>query len=382
VKERQTCDILIVGGGVIGLSIARELHKRGARQITVIDQGKCGREASWAAAGMLGPQAEADDLDSPFFKLCLESRDIYPRFAEDLLAETGIDIELDRTGTLALAFNEVDSQQLMDRYHEQRDAGLVSETLSAEELARREPYISAGAQIGLLFENDWQVENRKLVEALTRYAELSGIDLIEDTAIRALSVGNGRVSGAETTAGRYEARTTVLTTGAWTSFIKLGDAALPFMVEPVRGQIIVLRPSEKVFVHVVHTPRGYIVPRADGRFLVGSTSEHVGFDKSVTHNAAEKLLEAACETSPFFKSVEISDHWSGLRPSASDEMPVLGEIGGMRDLFVATAHYRNGILLAPVTARLAAERLVGGLTSKYFGHFGPGRFHARGAGGN
>ena len=372
-------EILIVGGGVIGLSIARELHKRGAGSIRVVDQGTCGRGASWAAAGMLTPQSEADE-EGPFLKLCSESRDLYPQFAEELLEETGIDVELDRTGTLAVAFDDADARELEERYQRQRDLSLTVESLTRQELLSREPHLSRDLSMGLFFPNDWQVENRKLVEALQRYAVLNGIELIENITVGSLSIKKGRVTGAVTSAGVINAGCTVIATGAWTSLIKLGDAPLPLSVVPVRGQMIVLEPNGHTLDYVVHSRRGYIVPRRDGRLWVGSTTEHVGFDAAVSDEAWRTLSDAARDMLPCLDGAEIVDHWAGLRPFAADGLPILGEIEGVDGLFVATGHYRNGILLAPLTAKLSAEFLLDERASRYFDEFGISRFQARRAG--
>ena len=359
-KDKLSTDreVLIVGGGVIGLSIARELHKRGIGGVTVLDAGSCGREASWAAAGMLGPQAEADGT-GPFFDLCCASRDLYPQFVSELFDETGIDVELDTTGTLSLAFNEEDGNELLRRYAWQRDAGLAIESLSRDEVIRAEPYTSTAVTFGLFFPDDWQVENRKLVTALRQYAELNEIRLLENTTADQLIFENGQVTGVYTAAGELRADVTLLTAGAWSSQIKLGDGNMPIEVRPVRGQIITLTPPERSFRHVVYTHRGYIVPRIDGRLLVGSTTEHVGFSKDVTALAAAGLRSVACEISPSFSDLTVADHWSGLRPYSAGGMPVLGCIEDIKGLFLATGHYRNGILLAPITAKLMAGLVLG-----------------------
>ena len=372
------CDTLIIGGGVIGLSIARALHKRGQRKIFVVDKSEAGSEASWAAAGMLGPQAETDEL-GPFFEMCHESRDMYPGLAADLLRETGVDVELDRTGTLALAFDDQDAAELLARYRRQRDAGLEVELLSSEEVQRLEPFVSASVQMGLFFPGDWQVENRILVEALLKYARLNGINIREHTAVERLIVENGRITGAEVDKVRISARATVVATGAWTSLIKVGHADMPFAVEPVRGQIVCLRTDAGRFKHVIHSRRGYLVPRADGRILAGSTSEHAGFENVVTENAVEDLRNMAIEISPFL-DLETHEVWSGLRPFIVDGYPVLGALPGIRGVLIATAHYRNGILLAPLTAEIVAENIVGGVESKYLKLFAADRFSKRSVG--
>ncbi len=366
-------DVLIIGGGVIGLSIARELHLRGVGSITVLEKGVCGEEASWAAAGMLGPQAEADQM-GPMFEMQCESRDLYPDFAAALHEETGVDIELDRAGTLYLAFDDADTVHLKKRFEWQRAAGLPVEELTAADAMREEPEIADAVQGALYFPGDWQVENRKLVEALQRFAELNGIEVREQEPAENVLVEDGKVTGVETASGKYPAGRVVLATGAWSSHIKIGDELLPFAVEPVRGQILALHSEGRMFRHVIYSRRGYLVPRAGGRLLIGSTSENVGFDRSTTSSAESKLREAANEISPALADLRVMDQWSGLRPMAPDGLPVLGEIAGAKGLFVATAHYRNGILLAPATAQIVADFLIDGLRSRYLEHFGPDRF--------
>ncbi len=362
-------EILIIGGGVIGLSIARELHKRGVGRITLVDKGVCGEESSWAAGGMLGPQAEANE-GGAFFDLCSASRDLFPALAAELLDETGIDIELDCGGTLYLAFTDEDVTEVHKRFRWQRQAGLAVEHLSSEAVRRTEPYISPDVRGALFFPNDWQVDNRNLVTALKRYLENAGIGIRENTCVDSLIVEGGMVIGARTAAGNIFADRTVLATGAWTSLIKLGLADFTVKVEPVCGQIICFRSRPGLFKHVVYSRRGYIVPRADGRILAGSTTENVGFEKAVTDAARAGLRKMAEEISPFLGTLPVVDSWCGLRPFAADGMPVIGEIAG---LFLASGHYRNGILLAPLTAKLAAANMIDGEDSEFFKPFTPGR---------
>lgn len=372
-------EVLIIGGGVIGLCIARELHKQGIEKITVLEKGSCGKEASWAAGGMLGPQAEANE-GGIFFDLCSASRDLYPQFAAELLDETGIDIELERSGTLYLAFNDSDANELSERFQWQRDRGLEVERLSAEDARRIEPFISPDVREALYFPNDWQVENRKLLTALRNYAEMNGIELCESNHVEALTVESGRVCGVETGRDVFRAEKTILATGAWTSLIKLGDLDIPLNVEPVRGQIVTFQTAKRLFQRVIYSGRGYLVPRADGRILAGSTSEHVGFDKNITEDAAGKLREMASELAPSTAGLAITDHWSGLRPVSSDGLPVIGQFSGIKDLTLATAHYRNGILLAPITAKVICENVISGGSSKFLAAFGPDRFRFQTAG--
>lgn len=372
-------EVLVIGGGVIGLSIARELHKHGLKRITLLEKGVCGEGASWAAAGMLSPQVEAD-APTAFFDLCCSSRDLYPAFADELFDETGIDVELDQTGTLYLAFSEDERAEICNRFRWQDKAGLAIEILSENELRNAEPAVSDDVCEAAFFPNDWQVENRKLINALRRYAELNNIEIRENTHIKKLLVEGDRVIGAETDTELVTAGITVVATGAWTSLIKLGDVEMPVNVEPVRGQIIAFRAPKHLFRHVVCNSSGYLVPRNDGRILAGSTSEKVGFDKTVTDSAASQLKEMARNLVPEISALEVTDRWAGFRPFSIDGLPILGSMSGLENVFFATAHYRNGILLAPLTAELTAKRLAAGIDSKYFTEFGADRFRLRGIG--
>jgi glycine oxidase len=369
----MTSDVLIIGGGVIGLSVARELHKKGVRQITLVDKSVCGKESSWAAAGMLGPQAEANE-NGLFFDLCCASRDLFPKLADELLDETGIDIELDRTGTLYLAFTDEDARILHERFRWQRKADLPIEHLSADATLHAEPLVSHDVRGSLFFPHDWQVENRKLLAALRRYAELNGTQIVENCSVKSLIVESGRVIGAETNDGVIHAVKTVLTTGAWTSLIKLASYETPIKVEPVRGQIIAFQTDERMFRHVIYSRNGYIVPRMDNRILAGSTTEYVGFDKSTTDEAAQNLHAMAVRIAPRIGEFNITDQWSGLRPFTGDGLPMIGSLAGIDGLFVATAHYRNGILLAPVTAKIVADEVVDGVNAADIKTFSPNRF--------
>jgi len=375
-------DILIVGGGIIGLSLAWSLRKCGVDKITILEQNECGREASSAAAGILAPQAEADCADD-FFRFCQESRDLYPQFAEDLFSETDVDVELDRTGTLYLAFTEKDAEELGNRYTWQKNANLSVEKLSAKEVLEIEPNVSSDVLFGLRFPLDWQVENRKIIEALIKLLPkqkgsvqkpVNSDGSFSGTARRLLLEGD-RVMGVETDLGVLSAPIVVIASGAWTSLIEdkfnlLSD----IKIKPMRGQMLAFNDNYKLFRHVIYSPRGYLVPRKNNRILVGATVEDVGFDSRTTGAGAASLLNTAFEIAPEFKNLSLKKTWAGLRPFAADGLPVLGAIPEIENLFIATAHYRNGILLAPKTAEILADKIVGNVESKYLEIFNPRRF--------
>ncbi|MDQ3649555.1 MAG: glycine oxidase ThiO [Acidobacteriota bacterium] len=389
-KESQgEADVIVIGGGVVGLAVAREIARRG-RRVTIIEVGQHpGKESSHAAAGMLAPQAEADTDDS-FFQLQRASRDIYPKFAEELRAETGRDIQLDQTGTLYLAFTDEDEQELERRYTWQTRAGLPIEHLSAQATRELEPSISPHVRGALRFPSDWQVETRHLVAALVAAVELFGVNLLTETGASGLRVGStGHIEGVDTERGLLKAGAVVIAAGAWSSQIpfsitesagrnssasSMTPAPHPH-VAPVRGQMLCYRQCSVVpFVrHVIYTPRGYIVPRRDGRILAGSTTEHVGYRSGVTVEGVRSIVAHSLEIAPSIAGLSFSESWSGLRPRAADEWPIIGASDEVRGLFYATGHYRNGILLSPLTGQLIADVIVDGRTPRLLEAFSPAR---------
>ncbi len=363
---------LIIGGGVIGLAIARSLHKKGFRRITILERGEIGKEASFAAAGMLAPQAETNKPDD-FFQFCNESNILYTKFAAELLDETGIDIELDESGTLYLAFHEGDVEEIRARFEWQKAAGLDVEHFSARQVKQAEPFVSPDVLEGLFFPNDRQVENRKLLLALKKYAELNGIEIIENAKVENLLIEDEKAAGAETSDRKYLSENVIIATGAWTSLIKAGEIRLP-EIKPIRGQVLSFHTAKRLFQRVIYSPRGYIVPRRLGKILAGATVEDVGFDKSTTDEGIEFIRENAAEISPSLASLPLDEAWSGLRPFAANGLPVLGRFPQCENLFIAAAHYRNGILLAPLTAEVLVNKIAGISDSKYLEIFGVRQF--------
>lgn len=393
----KRADAAVVGGGVIGLAIARELRRRGL-SVTLIESGQTGAGASRAAGGMLAPQAEADRRDE-FFDLLCASRDLYPDFARALREESGVDIELDLTGTLYLAFNEHDEDEIARRHAWQSRAGLHVERLTAEDAREVEPAVSPSVRAALRFPRDWRVENRRLIRALTISCVNAGVRLLTQTDALGLRLEGESVAGVETSRGFLSAGAVVLAAGAWASrvpFSSGGDdetvaglgsnllrASHPG-IEPVRGQMLCFEhaPAQMpVLRHVVYSPRGYLVPRRDGRLLAGSTTERAGFDCSVTAGGLHSVAKHALEIAPATADLRLVDAWAGLRPRALDDWPVIGPSREARNLFCATGHYRNGILLAPATGEMVADIITIG-ESRMLPHalFSPERFRRAHAG--
>jgi glycine oxidase len=325
---------------------------------------------------MLLPQVEADAEDD-FFKLACRSRDLYPSFAQALREETGVDVELDTTGTLYLALNEHDYEEIETRYRWQTGAGLAVELLGAAAARELEPCISESAFGALRFPNDIQVENRRLLSALANSVNRLGVKVLTETNVESLMIERSRATGVQTNRGPIRCKSIVLAAGTWSSVL-LRSSVLPDpAVQPVRGQMICLESKPQLTRHVLYSPRGYLVPRHDGRLLAGSTSENAGFAKRVTAGGITSILQNTLEISPQIAELPVVDTWAGLRPRPADGLPVLGACGEIDGLFYATGHYRNGILLAPLTAESIADAIVAGTTSPLLVPFSPDRFSSQ-----
>jgi glycine oxidase len=388
VSLRKAFDVAIIGGGVIGLALARAAAGRDM-SVVVLERNECvGQEASRAAAGMLAPQAEANSADD-FFRLGAASRDLYPRFAAELFEETGVDVELDRNGTLYLALNEHDAAEIERRFAWQRRAGLSIERLTGAQARELEPNLSDAVQLALFFPDDWQVEPRRLCAALERACIKRGVKIKTGAEVLSLRVEARRITGVETVRGFVAANSCVVAGGAWSSSIKIPNFEMP-PVTPVRGQMLCFdakgldEPNRKFARHILYSPRGYIVPRGDGRLLAGSTCEFVGFNKDVTDAGREAIRRHAREIAPAIENLNLIDAWANLRPRAEDGLPLIGRAPqscGFENLYFAAGHFRNGILLAPITAATLANLIADDQTDRLMAPFAPERL-ARVSGSN
>jgi glycine oxidase len=348
-------DTVIVGGGVIGCALAAELAVRGQR-VTVVERGEPGDEASGAAAGMLTPQTEAHGPD-PFLDIALESRNLYPAWVDALLRETGIAVGYRRMGMLRCVFGAPEEETLFSSYLWQTQLGLRVEdrprTSLSEELSGR---LSPEVRRAVFFPEEAAVDPRALVRAAWLSARHRGARVLTGTCVQRFRIEGGICRGVETDSGYLPGEAVVDAAGAWAAFDQ--SATFPIPVYPVRGQIVQLRVEGKPLETMVCSDDVYLVPRPGGEVLVGSTVELVGFRKAVTAEAVERLLAAAVRLVPALKSARFVSAWSGLRPGTPDGLPVLGG-SPVPGLFFATGHFRNGILLAPLTARLVADVLTG-----------------------
>jgi glycine oxidase len=377
-KSRVTAApaVVVIGAGVIGLSIAWRLAQRGAA-VTVFDQGAAGAGASHAAAGMLAICAEAEPGEEALVKLGRASQALWPGFAREVEGAAGLPVDLRTEGTLLVALTADDQARLQHRLAFQQSLGLPIEWITGGEARRREPHLAPGIAGAVASPEDHQVDNRKLVAALRIAAKRAGVTIRERCAVARIVVSGGRAAGVALAEGtQVSADAVVLAAGAWSRRIEglPADARPP--VRPVKGQTIALRmdPAAPLIEHVVWAPGAYLVPRRDGRLIVGATVEEKGFDATLTAGGVLALLEATWRALPAIEELPIDEMWVGHRPGSRDDAPILGA-GPVEGLVYATGHYRNGILLTPVTADAIARFVLDGAVDPVIAPFGVGRFH-------
>jgi glycine oxidase len=364
----------IIGGGVIGLGIGWRLAQAGC-PVEIFERGEAGKGASWAAAGMLAAGVETEPGELGLHALNRASQLAWPAFAAELEAASGQSVELRSEGTLMVALNRDDAAQLRYTYDFQRGHGIALDWLSGAAAREREPFLHPNLAAAVFCAGDHQVENRKLVRALRAAFLAAGGTLHEHCAVARVETAGGRVAGVNLGAQHVAADIVVLAAGAWSGEI----AGLPALarppVRPIKGQMLSLRmdPAAPLLRHVVWTPRVYLVPRSDGRLIVGATSEERGFDADLTAGGVFSLLEGAWRALPGVEELPIDEMWVGFRPGSRDDAPVLGP-GAVEGLVYATGHHRNGILLTPVTANAVADYILNGVVAESIEPFGMGRF--------
>jgi glycine oxidase len=355
-KAADSPDVLIIGGGIMGTAAAWELARHGVK-VVVLERSVPGAEASSAAAGILGAQAEAH-APGPMAELCLASRARYAKFARALEEETHIDVGYRECGVLRVAFDRASAAKLRIENAWQAKRRLSVERLGTRELARLEPGLSPKLLGGVRFPGDARVEPKALLRALHIAALGRGVTFRSGAFVRRVVVEGDRAIGVGLDDGSVlRANNVVVAAGSWTSLID--GLGLPSgRVVPARGQIVELELPSPPLSHVVFGPGAYLVPRDDGRVLVGSTVEFVGYERKVTAGAVRDLLTHAIALLPALEHAELRATWSNFRPYTKDELPLLGRTP-IASLFFSTGHYRNGILLAPISAEIVRAAVLG-----------------------
>ena len=375
-ERAPDADVILVGGGGIGLACARALAASG-RSVLLLERGRTGREATLAAGGMLSPLAEADG-PGPFLSLELDSLRRWPAFAEELRAESTLDVELRLEGKLLLALDDEAAARLRARHCWLAAAGFRAEWLEGTQLGEREP--AAGPAVGgLLLPEEGQVDNRMLARALRVAAERAGCRIREGVAVTGVLGERGRARGVRLEDGtELSADQVVLAAGAWSGSV--AGLPRPLPVRPVKGQMIALRAEAPapLLRGIVESDACYVIPRRgerEARVWVGATSEEAGFVRGTTAEASGRLHAAAARAVPALTRARVVEAWDGFRPGTPDGLPVLGEDPALAGLIHATGHYRNGILLTPVTAELVAKAALGAPEPRATA-FRPDRFEA------
>ena len=378
---RSSPDVAVVGGGVIGCAVAYSLARAGAR-VTVLERDRVAAEASSAAAGMLAPLAEGA-APGPFLDLALASLSRFGPLAEALRAATGIDVELLTAGLLRPALDDADAADYQASLAGLRDLGLPVRWLDAAEVRALEPLVTPDVRGAVCSEAEHQVNPQRLTEALARAAATHGADFQLGASVRGLLREGDRIVGVRQGHDHLRAGHVVLAAGAWAA--ACGEwLGTPLPVEPVKGQMLAvsLPPGlrgrgDRGLLRTLYARDGYLVPKADGTIYVGATVERAGYDRRVTAAGVSHLLALLKQLAPTLAEATLVRAWAGLRPGTPDHLPILGSVPGLLGVTLATGHYRNGILLAPITGELIAQAVLGRPTTLPLAPFSVERFAPR-----
>ncbi len=359
--EQEQYDVLVIGAGIVGCAIAYHTARAGLR-VALIDKGNIAGEASQAGAGMLVPLAETSeeaDQESPFSRLCLAGLRCYNGLDQQLKGETGIDIELVAAPTLRPAFDRYEVETLQAAMNRQKHLLPGLTWLEGQEARELEPLLPPTVQGALLSLAEHNVQAAPLARAYARGAALRGARIFEGRAAGRFIRQGQRVIGVETEHGPIRAEAVVLAAGAWAAMWHAATVNPPIF--PVKGQMLALRATpDQCLRHTIYYHKvGYMLPKADGSIYVGATSELAGFDKAVTVEGLITLLAVVMKIAPELKKARVERTWAGLRPGSADDLPLIGPSRSMPGLWIAGGHFRNGILLGPLTGYILTELLQG-----------------------
>ncbi len=361
----HTCDVVVVGAGLIGLATAWRLAADGI-QVTVCDPTP-GAQTSTVAAGMLAPVTEVEYGEDDLLALNLASVAAWPAFAAELEETTGLSAGLHQTGTLSVAYDVDDAAALRRLADYQRQLGLDVEVLSGRDARKREPLLAAGVSGGVWVSGDHSVDNRQALTALLRAVEISGVTLLRERVSHVITSGTTAIGVQLANGDTVQAAHVIAATGPWSSQLDGVPHELRPPVRPVKGEILRLRVPQAYRPALHHTVRAtargfsvYLVPRPHGELVVGATSTELGYDTRVLAGGVFSLLRDARTVLPILDELELVETIAGLRPATPDNAPILGP-SGLDGLLWATGHYRNGVLLTPITADIIADTVRTGL---------------------
>lgn len=364
--------IIVLGGGVIGLAAAFELAGRG-HEVTVLEATRCGGQASGAAAGMLAPYSENGEGPDDFFHLCRSSLMLYPGWQQEVKEVSGRTFEYSETGSLYIAYHEADELALAERMTWQNDWGAGAAILSGEELREREPQIHPEAQSALYCPVESHLYAPDYVLALEEGCRRRGVRIIDQLGSLQVESWSNELSVTDAAGHRYEGDRLVICTGAWSGeYAEVFGLNLP--VYPIRGQICAYEQPVRSVHHMVFSSQGYVVAKDNGTLVSGASEDIAGFDTTVTEKGINRLIQWNKRLFPYLEQIEPFHRWAGLRPATQDGFPLIGQLPGAENVIWATGHYRNGILLSPVTAKLVADLIERKVEPAMLAAFAPDRF--------
>jgi glycine oxidase len=360
-------DTIVVGGGIIGHSVAYSLLKRG-QSVLVIEKGEINRKASSAAAGMLAAQAEVTEA-GPLFDLAIKSRNMFPSLSEELMERAGIDIELIQNGMLTIAYNEERVEQLKQTVRLQQTLGEEAVWLGREEVLSAETNLSDQVFGAMFAPNDGQVSAYKLATGFARASEVLGGRILEFTDVFEFLIEQEKIQGVKTSQGEFYSEHVVVAGGAWSTYL-LDQIGIDLGMYPVKGECLSVIARQDLITRTIFSDDCYIVPKRDGRLYIGATMVPHTFDEKVSVEGVSRLLGRAIDLLPTLKNADWERAWTGIRPQTNDGLPYLGKHPEILGLYVATGHYRNGILLSPITGEIIADMIEGNPLSESSRAFG------------
>jgi glycine oxidase len=365
----KVADVIVVGGGVIGASIAFELAAQ-KLDVVLLDRQQPGREASWAAAGMLSPGPDSPDA-LPLVPLAKESMRLYPEFIASIEEASGKNTAFARKGVIEVftaPHGEAERDKMAAQYH---SLGLAIEPVATDVARKAEPALGPAALAAAWLPEEATLDPRMLMDALLTAASNRGVEIHAESPVTSLTLDGDHCTGVSVNRKNITAKCIVVAAGCFSAAIDWLDRYAP--TRPIRGQLLALESKSVPVGRTLRSNKAYLVPRPNGRIIAGSTLEDAGFERHVTPAGVRKILDGVLELAPALANAQLVDAWAGLRPGTPDNLPILGptDIGG---LYMATGHYRNGILLAPATARLLSQWILGGKFELDTERFSPRRF--------
>ena len=368
--------VLIIGGGIIGLSIAWRLIGIG-KKVVVVDKRNLGKEASWAAAGMLSGRLDLKPSEKQLLPIFEKSHHAWPKFAKELENKSGKRIGYRKEGTLKIACDINEEQKLKNNYNFLKNNNIDVSWLSGNKIREKEPYVSNNVLSGFFSSEDHHVNNRYILDALITILKKNKNNCIfkENTEVEKIITNKDQVIGVKTRNETIKTKEIIICSGAWTNKIKnIEIKEVP--IRPVKGQMVCLKMPKNISLlkHILWRENVYLVPRDNSDLIIGATEEEMGFDKSLTAGGIYNLLKIAREVLPAIENLSIVESWAGLRPATRDEAPIIGPSKKIKGLIYATGHHRNGILLAPLTSNVIKNYYLNGKIENDFNNLRPGRF--------